>query len=355
MSNKPKRVLVTGGAGFIGHRVILDLLQRTEYEIVSLDRLDVSGTYDRIHWALSECPPEALDRITIVWHDLKAEINDMVAKQIGDIDIVLHLAAGSHVDRSIEDPMSFVMDNVVGTCSILNFARKIEDLDLFLYFSTDEVFGPAPKGVFYKEWDRYNSGNPYSASKAGAEELCLAFSNTYGMPMIISHTMNVIGARQHPEKFVPLCINRSVSGDKIFIHANPECTEAGSRHYIDVADVADAVLFLMDHYLKGELKKCDKYNIVGSEEIDNEALYLLIHKLTDEVLYEDQFNENDRTPPNYELVDFHSARAGHDLRYALCGEKMKALGWEPKPLNDRLKEIVNWYLDPNNINWLGEI
>jgi len=231
---------------------------------------------------------------------------------------------------------------------MLNYARKLENLELFFYFSTDEVFGPAPKGTFYKEWDRYNSGNPYSASKAGAEELCLAYANTYDMPMIITHTMNVIGKRQHKEKFVPLCIQRSVTGEKVYIHANPECTEAGTRHYIDVTDVAEAVEFLIDKYLNGELKKCDKYNIVGSEEIDNERLYLMINKIVSEELKD--FKEIET---NYELVDFHSARAGHDLRYALCGEKMKILGWSPKELEDRLRIIVRWYLKPENCQWLG--
>lgn len=348
-----KRVLVTGGAGFIGHRIIEELLAHTDHEIVSLDRLDTSGCYERLDHIVQAHREAARDRLTIVWHDLKAGINDFVANQIGKIDIILHLGAGSHVDRSIEDPMSFVMDNVVGTANILDFARQQKSksgLDLFLYFSTDEVFGPAPKGVFYKEWDRYNSGNPYSATKAGAEELCLAYSNTYKLPMVISHTMNVIGYRQHSEKYVPLCIASALTGNKVFIHANPECTEAGSRHYIDVADVADAVRFLVNKYLQGGLPFCDKYNIVGSEEIDNEALYNLIHTTTKNVVKEDGL-DYEIPDPNYELVDFHSSRAGHDLRYALCGEKMGDLGWKPRPLSEGIRSIVRWYLD--NFNWLG--
>ena len=343
------KVLVTGGAGFIGHRVILELLEKTEYEVISLDRLDVSGTLERLAYVQNEVGPEVAQRLKIVWHDMKAPLNSFVKAQIGEPSMILHLGAGSHVDRSIEDPMSFVMDNVVGTANMLDYARELHGagkLELFLYFSTDEVFGPAPKGVFYKEWDRYNSGNPYSASKAGAEELCLAYSNTYGLPMAISHTMNVIGARQHKEKYEPLCIGKSLSGSKVWIHANPDCTEAGSRHYIDVADVADAVLFLITKYRAGELKKCDKYNIVGSEEIDNEALYVLINSLVSEL-------SSEEISQNYELVDFHSSRAGHDLRYALCGEKMKELGWEPQPLADRLREIVSWYLrEENRELWL---
>ncbi len=348
-----KRVLVTGGAGFIGHRVIEELLNHTDYKVISLDRLDTSGCYDRLDYVIqSYSGSDIHQRLDIVWHDLKAAINPYVAERLGDVDIILHLGAGSHVDRSIERPMEFVLDNVVGTANILDYARSLHSankLDLFLYFSTDEVFGPAPKGVFYKEWDRYNSGNPYSATKAGAEELCLAYANTYGLPMAISHTMNVIGYRQNKEKYVPLCIASGLTGNKVSIHANSECTEAGSRHYIDVADVADAVLFLINKYLAGELARCDKFNIVGSEEIDNEALYNLIWSTTKEAA---QKKDGTVIPePNYELVDFHSSRAGHDLRYALCGEKMRELGWQPRPLADRIQGIVSWYL--NNPNWLG--
>ena len=138
-----------------------------------------------------------------MWHDLKAELNPLLIKSLGRVDTILHLAAGSHVDRSIDDPMSFVMDNVVGTCNLLNYARNVDTLEKFVYFSTDEVFGPAPDGVDYKEWDRYNSGNPYSATKAGAEELCLSFNNTYKMPMMITHCMNVL-VRGNTRKVYPV-------------------------------------------------------------------------------------------------------------------------------------------------------
>ena len=331
-----KRVLVTGGAGFVGHHVIEALLRETDAEVVSLDRLDTSGTLNRLQHLL-ETNPEWASRLDIVWHDLKAPLNDFVVKALGKVTHVLHLAAGSHVDRSIENPMEFVMDNVVGTCNILDYARLNlkETLDLFLYFSTDEVFGPAPEGVFYEEDDRYKSGNPYAATKAGAEELCVSYQNTYRMPIIISHTMNIFGNRQHPEKFIPLIISSVRDGKKIFIHSNEECSKAGSRHYIDAKDVADAVLFLFDNHEIGE-----KYNIVGREETDNLELGLIIADIMGK-------------PLNYEMIDFHSSRPGHDLRYALSGEKMKAMGWEPrKDLKDRLKGVVKWSLD--NPVWLRD-
>ena len=161
------RVLITGGAGFIGHHIIEHLLHKTNWTIVSLDRLDYSGNLNRIK-EITQDSSLLKKRVKIIWHDLKASLNKQIVKRIGKIDYIAHLAAGSHVDRSIKDPMEFVMDNVVGTANLLDYARlNLKSLKKFIYFSTDEVFGPAPKGVFYKEDDRYASGNPYSASKAG--------------------------------------------------------------------------------------------------------------------------------------------------------------------------------------------
>jgi dTDP-glucose 4,6-dehydratase len=338
-----KKVLVTGGAGFIAHHVIDHIIKTTDWEIVSLDRLDFSGNLNRLADVMNTCSPEDQKRVRIVWHDLKAELNPMVAKEIGDINIVLHLAAGSHVDRSIEYPMEFVMDNVVGTVNLLQYARTLPNLERFVYFSTDEVFGPAPAGVSYSERDRYNATNPYSASKAAGEEMCISFENTYNMPIVITHTMNVFGQRQHPEKFIPLCIQRIRDGERIFIHSNPEKTEAGSRHYVHATDVAEGLMFVLGLDTATLEKdyggaKCPKFNIVGPEEIDNLSLAKLIADIQGK-------------PLNYELVDFHSQRPGHDLRYAMSGEYMKGLGWEPRlKLSERLKEVVDWSL--KNTLWL---
>ena len=161
-----KTALITGGAGFIAHHLISRILKETDWNIVTLDRLDYSGNLNRLNdILLHDCTPEQRQRVRVVFHDLKAELNPLVRREIGKVDYVLHLAAGSHVDRSIDYPMEFVMDNVVGTCNILDFARSQDNLERFLYFSTDEVFGPAPDGIKYKENDRYNSTNPYSATK----------------------------------------------------------------------------------------------------------------------------------------------------------------------------------------------
>lgn len=337
-----KKVLITGGAGFIAHHVVEDIIKRTDWSIVTLDRLDYSGNLNRLADVMEQFDVETRKRVEVVYHDLRAELNPQICSRLGDINIVLHLAAGSHVDRSIEYPMEFVQDNVIGTVNLLNYARELKNLERFVYFSTDEVFGPAPVGVDYKERDRYNATNPYSASKAAAEEMCVAFENTYSMPIYITHTMNVFGERQHPEKFIPLCIRKVRDGDKVFIHSNREKTEAGSRHYIHAKDVADGLLHILSIETPKLIDyggaKCPKFNLVGKEEIDNLTLAKLIAKAQGKEL-------------NYEMVDFHSSRPGHDLRYSLSGEYLKSLGWEPKiALSERIKQVVQWTLE--NERWL---
>jgi len=337
-----KRALITGGAGFIAHHFIGQILKNTDWEIITLDRLDYSGNLNRLHDLMLSFDEKVRKRVRIVHHDLKAELNPLVRSEIGEVDYVLHLAAGSHVDRSIEYPMEFVMDNVVGTCNILEFARTQNNLERFVYFSTDEVFGPAPNGIKYQENDRYNSTNPYSATKAGGEELAVAYENTYGLPVYITHTMNVFGERQHPEKYIPMCIRKIRDGESVTIHSDSTRTIPGSRHYIHAEDVSSAILFLLNYEGKFEPTwgnaKCPKFNIVGAEELNNLELA--------QIIAESQGKEL-----NYELVDFHSSRPGHDLRYALDGGKMKDLGWVPaKSVRERIAEVTQWTL--KNERWI---
>lgn len=338
-----KRVLLTGGSGFIGHHIVDYLLRNTDWEIVTVDRLDISGNLMRLNDVLSNYDQSNRRRLQFVYHDLKAEFNSQIISMIGDVNIVLHVAAASHVDRSISSPMEFVMDNVVGTVNVLEYARKLSNLEKFVYFSTDEIFGTAPGNVSFKEYDRYNSTNPYSASKASGEEFCVAYENTYSMPIVVTHTMNVFGIRQHPEKFIPKIIRAVRDKQLVTIHSDPTKTIAGSRFYINTEDVADGLFFILNlqKYTSTDpysIAKCPKFNLVGLQETDNLELATMIAEVIGKPLF-------------YEMVDFHSTRPGHDLRYALSGDLLKSLGWEPKvSLHERIKEVTEWYL--KNPEWL---
>jgi len=326
MDENKKRLLLTGGAGFIGHHIVEGVLKNTNWDIVIMDRLDISGSLERLRDI--EIWEKEKHRVKFVWWDLKSEVNEYAKKDIGEVDYVWHLAASSHVDRSIKDPLSFVMDNVVGTCNLLNFARSLAGLGKLIYFSTDEVFGPAPEGVNFKEWDRYKSGNPYAATKAGAEELCVAFENTYKMPIAITHTMNVFGERQHPEKFIPIIARKLLAGEKITIHN-------GSRFWVHARNVCNAMLFLNEKAQPGE-----KYNIVGEKELSNLELVELIGKYL-------------QKKPEYDLVDTAKERPGHDKRYSLDGTKLREMGFEyPKTFYQSLEKTVSWIADEKHKKWL---
>ena len=303
-----------------------------DWEVTVIDRLNyASAGYDR----LRDIDVFDKDKVRVFATDLTNDISEELERELGQFNYIVHMGAETHVDNSIDDPEKFVKNNVIGTLKLLQFARRQKNLEKFIYFSTDEVFGPAPEGTSYKEWDRYNSGNPYSASKAGAEELCLAFHNTYGVPVVITHTMNAYGERQHPEKFIPMVINKVLKGEKVTIHSNKDKTKAGSRFYIHCRNIADAIFFL----LKRDDVVGDKFNIVGEKEVDNLELAQFIAKVVGK-------------PLNYEMTDFHSSRPGHDLRYALDGTKMEKMGWKPPiSFEDSLTKTIEWTL--GNDKWLS--
>jgi dTDP-glucose 4,6-dehydratase len=331
-----KRILITGGMGFVGHHFVEEFLRNTDYEIVALDKLSyASQGFDRLR------DIEAFDdkRVTILSTDFTQPLSEGVKREIGDVEYILHLGAESHVDNSIKNPEPFVRSNVVGTMHMLDFARELPNLKCFFYFGTDEVFGPAPEGVSYKEDDRHNPGNPYSAAKSGGEMLVKAYGNTYKLPYIITRSMNIFGERQHPEKFIPLVLKKVLAGEVVTIHANKEKTKAGSRFYIHARNVANGYRFLIDKIEKGEDVLQQDYHITGEKEVDNLELAQLIASFVGEEYLK------------YEMVDFHSSRPGHDLRYALDGSKMKHIGWEPsKTMEESLKKTIEWFM--NNKHWL---
>lgn len=328
---KKTRVLVTGGCGFVGHHLVEHFLKKTDWHIVVLDKLNYASLgFDR----LRDIQVYDDRRVSVLTADFSQVLSSGIQQEIGEVEYIFHLGGETHVDRSIDNPAPFVTANVVGTMEILNFARTLPGLKKLFYFSTDEVFGPAPAGVAYKEWDRYNSGNPYAAAKAGGEELCLAYGNTYKLPIVITHCMNIFGERQHSEKFIPLVIRKVVAGEPVIIHSDASKKVPGSRFWIHARNVAAAVHFLVD---KAETQ--EKYNIVGEKEVNNLEMAQFIAKVLGKEL-------------RYEMVDFHSSRPGHDLRYALDGGKMTKLGWKlPLSFESSLEKSVRWLV--SRPDWLN--
>lgn len=323
------RVLVSGGCGFFASHFIEHIIKNTDWDVVCVDRLGYSSYgYDRLR------DIDVFDdkRVSIVNHDLRCPASEGVLRECEGVDYFVHLAAETHVDRSIENPAPFIESNVMGTHHALFMARDL-GVKRFFYMGTDEVFGPAEYPKEYREWERYRSGNPYAATKAGAEELCLAYHNTYGIPVIVGHTMNLIGERQHPEKFIPKCIRQIRNGEVVTIHASPDKTKAASRFWIHARNASDAVLFLLENGVPG-----DKYNIVGEIEMNALDMARLIASIIGMDL-------------DYELVDYHSSRPGHDMRYALNGGKLFRMGYVyPKTFMQSLEKMVEWTLD--NPQWL---
>jgi dTDP-glucose 4,6-dehydratase len=326
------RILITGGCGFIPSHVVEHFHRTTEWDIFIIDKLSYAakGTSRLRSADLLNSP-----RIHLYVFDLQCPLSPGLTEELGSIDYIVHMAAETHVDNSISDPVDFINNNVDSTLNLLEYSRNLTSLKKFFYFSTDEVYGPAPEGTDYKEWDRHNPTNPYSASKSAAEQICMAYKNTYKVPIIIINVMNAFGERQHVEKFIPKCIKLIHENKLVTIHSNSTCTQAGSRFYIHARNIASAVAFLIK---KGEVG--EKYNVTGEKEMDNLSLAQFIAKHLGKEL-------------KYEMVDFHSTRPGHDLRYSLDGSKLFNLGWHlPKNFEESLIKTIDWTLD--HPEWLKE-
>jgi len=335
---KPKTILLTGGCGFAGSHFVEGILKETDWEIVILDGLNYAGDPNRLT-SMSNWEKDK-HRVKFIWWDLRSEIPFSIEKEIGEVDYVLHLAAETHVDRSIADPKKFIIVNVLGTYHLLDYLKLHPNIKKFIYFSTDEVFGPIINGTF-KEDARHAPGNPYAATKAAAEDICLSFANTYKLPIIITNTMNLYGERQHPEKFIPLVIRKVLNGETVTIHADSTKTKAGIRYYIHCRNAWKAVQFILektDEFIEVKNPSKGRFNIVGEKEMDNLSLAQFIANVMGK-------------PLKYELVDFHSSRPGHDLRYGLNGEKLKSLGFTfPVSFEESLTKTINWTLAHRN--WL---
>lgn len=327
-----KKILITGGCGFIGHHFAEHVHIVTDWDIIIIDMLTYAskGLQRLKSSGLLHSP-----RVKLLTYNLCTPLSVGIIQELGQVDIIVHMAAETHVDNSIRDPVYVVTNNVQSTLNILEYARTLKNLQCFFYFSTDEVFGPALGDKLYQEDDRHRPANPYAASKSAAEMICLSYENTYKLPLIIVNVMNAFGERQHVEKFIPLCIKKILNDEKVYIHAYPDCITSGSRFYIHARNIASAVLFLLQKGAIGE-----KYNISGEKEMTNLELAQFIATQLGKEL-------------KYELVDFHSDRPGHDLRYGLDGTKLMQLGWAPpKNFEESLAKTIRWTLD--HPEWLEE-
>jgi dTDP-glucose 4,6-dehydratase len=328
-----KRVLLTGASGFVGSHVLRHLLAKTDWEVVCPVTFRHKGLPDRIKLSVNGIDDD-FKRVKIVKCDLVYPISKLTSLEFGKVDYVINVASESHVDRSINYPADFIINNVSLMCNILDWVRTQNGLEKFIQVSTDEVYGPAAEGHKHKEWvDLHLPSNPYSASKSAQESIAFSYWRTYGLPIAITNTMNIIGEMQDPEKYVPMVIKKVLSGEKVSIHGTLD-GKIGSRFYLHARNQADGLLHVLTQkFLKyGESERLLKYHIVGEKEINNLQLAELIASIIGKKL-------------NYEIVDFHSSRPGHDLRYALDGEKIKVSGWTPPiPLEDSLRSTIDWTL-----------
>jgi len=333
-----KSILVTGGAGFIGSHLVKLLVNKyPEYHIVNMDVLTYAGNLENL------IDIEAKENYTF----LKCDICDFKkVKQIFEdykIEAVIHLAAESHVDRSIEDPFSFAQTNVMGTLSLLQVAKSFWNGNftnkLFYHVSTDEVYGSLGEEGFFTETTKYDPHSPYSASKASSDHFVRAFHDTYGLPVVISNCSNNYGSYQFPEKLIPLFINNIVNNKPLPVYGKGE----NVRDWLFVNDHARAIDVI---FHKGKLG--ETYNIGGFNEWKNIDLIKVMIKTVDRLL-----GRKEGASDN--LITFVTDRAGHDLRYAIDSSKLKdELGWEPSlQFEEGIEKTVAWYLE--NKEWLEKV
>lgn len=334
-----KKILITGGAGFIGSHVVrLFVTKYPEYQIFNLDALTYAGNLANIR------DIESAPNYTFIKGDITDGGFIKNLFETHTFDGVIHLAAESHVDRSISDPLSFIMTNVVGTANLLNAARDCWKDSMegkrFYHVSTDEVYGSLHNPEdFFLETTPYDPQSPYSASKAGSDHLVRAYHNTYKLPVVITNCSNNYGPNQFPEKLLPLMIRNILIGKPLPVYGKGE----NVRDWLYVVDHARAIDVVYHQGRDGET-----YNIGGFNEWKNIDIVHLLCKVMDQKLGRKEGTAS-------QLIAFVKDRAGHDLRYAIDATKiMKELGWEPSlQFEEGLSKTIDWYLA--NQEWMEEI
>ena len=333
-----KNILITGGAGFIGSHLVRLLVNKyPNYHITNMDVLTYAGNLENLKDIQDK------ENYTFVKCDICDIKNVKKVLKEHQIDGVIHLAAESHVDRSIEDPFSFAQTNVMGTLSLLQAAKEYWKGDftnkLFYHVSTDEVYGSLGEEGFFTEETAYDPHSPYSASKASSDHFVRAFADTYGLPTVISNCSNNYGSYQFPEKLIPLFINNIVHNKPLPVYGKGE----NIRDWLFVNDHARAIDVI---FHKGKLG--ETYNIGGFNEWKNIDLIKVMIKTVDRLLEREEGTSD-------KLITYVTDRAGHDLRYAIDSTKLKnELGWEPSlQFEEGIEKTVQWYLKNNK--WLDNV
>jgi dTDP-glucose 4,6-dehydratase len=334
-----RNILITGGAGFIGSHVVrLFVTKYPDYHIINLDKLTYAGNLANLKDIENE-PNYTFVKADICDYDKIQQIF-----QLYNIDGVIHLAAESHVDRSIKDPFIFAKTNVLGTLTLLQVAKLAWESNFegkkFYHISTDEVYGALKfDGSLFKESNKYQPHSPYSASKASSDHFVRAFHDTYGMPTVVTNCSNNYGPYQFPEKLIPLCINNIRYEKPLPIYGKGE----NVRDWLYVVDHARAIDII---FHKGNV--ADTYNIGGFNEWKNIDIVKTVIKITDKLLGRPEGYSN-------KLITYVTDRKGHDLRYAIDSTKLKnELGWEPSlQFEEGIEKTVKWYLD--NQAWMDNI
>lgn len=333
------KVLLTGIGGFAGSHILSHILINTDWDVVGVASWKHKGTPERVEEVLRGNSTWK-NRVDIITHDLESPFTETTKKRIGYCDYILNVASESHVDRSITDPVPFIQNNVNLVLTMLEFAREYTP-KAFLQFSTDEVFGVAPFGINHKEWASLIPSNPYSASKAAQESIAISYWRTYGIPLIITNTMNLFGETQDSEKFMAKVIKCVEKGETVPVHGKEG--KIGSRYYLHARNMADAVLYILNNvtptqYVQDVELVPDRFNIVGDVELNNLEVATVIAEIIGKEL-------------KYKLVDHHTTRPGHDYRYGLDGSKLRNIGWKaPVDFRTSLEKYIKWTL--THPSWL---
>lgn len=343
-----KRVLLTGIGGSIGCHTMAHIFHNTDWDIVGTDSFRHKGWGDRVTAFLDKYP-EWRERLTLITHDLTAPFSELTKKKIGHVDYIINMASLSDVGASIEEggkitgaSGEFIRNNVAIVINMLDYAREVRP-ESFIQISTDEVYGATEKHQAHPEWSAIVPSNPYSASKAAQEAIAIAYWRTYNVPVVITNTMNNFGEMQQGSKYPAMLQKWIEKGETVIVHGTEG--DVGTRYYLHSRNHADALLYILKNlppymHQAEAADRPSRYNIVGDIQLSNLELAQEIAKMMGKEL---KFE--------YQLLDFHSTRPGHDKHYGLDGSLLHRMGWQsPTSFHKSMKQVVEWQRE--NPKWI---